>query len=407
MIVENFVNKKVLITQNDIYSINGSAIIVLELAQFLIDAGALVTVYTYFLHDPLKSVFENSGIYVTDSEDTLSLDSFDYVWVHQQVLPLSIISELVFVHKKPSMPIFIFNHMSSLDKIADEFPYIWNLENTLSSLSLFNSIETKNKQAHMLVNDLPKELYQNPAPSSFAKFSVSQSKRIERVLVVSNHPPKEIEDLIEEFTATGIELTILGENQEKYRLIDLELLSQYDVVITIGKTVQNCLVAGIPVYVYDHFGGPGYLNESNIIIAEENNFSGRGFEKKSTKEIYKEITEKYYDARSYLKKSRSTFIKKFTIENLLTHIFEDVRVKTYESLDRAYIDYLKASHNYSREHRIAARQRMVYKKEIEELRQELDDSNAQLESIKSSKSYNLGNKLAEPLRRLKTKKLRR
>jgi hypothetical protein len=62
---------------------------------------------------------------------------------------------------------------------------------------------------------------------------------------------------------------------EKPAITSAELLDHYDCVISIGKTVQYCLVQGIPVFLYDRFGGPGYLNESNYELAEYYNFSGR------------------------------------------------------------------------------------------------------------------------------------
>ena len=57
--------------------------------------------------------------------------------------------------------------------------------------------------------------------------------------------------------------------------VNAELLKKYDVVITIGRTVQMGLVMGIPVYCYDHFGGPGYITTENIDFNEFYNFSGR------------------------------------------------------------------------------------------------------------------------------------
>ena len=35
-------------------------------------------------------------------------------------------------------------------------------------------------------------------------------------------------------------------------------------MITIGKTVQYCLLSATPVFVYDYLGGFGYLDASNI-----------------------------------------------------------------------------------------------------------------------------------------------
>lgn len=55
---------------------------------------------------------------------------------------------------------------------------------------------------------------------------------------------------------------------------------------------------GVPVYVYDYLGGPGYLTEANFSLAERNNFSGRGFEKKTSDELLKEIKEGYTGRRA-------------------------------------------------------------------------------------------------------------
>ena len=43
-----------------------------------------------------------------------------------------------------------------------------------------------------------------------------------------------------------------------------EVLAPYDAVVTIGKTVQYALSMGIPAYVYDHFGGVGWLDEDSL-----------------------------------------------------------------------------------------------------------------------------------------------
>lgn len=397
----NLKGLKILLTQNDISSINGSAIIIFELAKFFKYAGATVTVYTYFQHDPLKSIFKENGIFITNSDDTLSLDNFDYVWVHQQVLPLSIIRELEFIHEKEKPPIFIFNHMSSLDYIAEEFPYVWDLENKLSSLSLFNSLETKEAQDNMLAKDMPKSLYQNPAPKHFSETRTTKISGIKKILVISNHPPQEVIDLKEKFTKAGIKLVLLGENQEEYRLIDLELLEEYDLIISIGKTVQNCLVAGIPVYVYDHFGGPGYLDRLNLELAEHNNFSGRGFKKKTSDEIYSEIIDNYDTAVGFIEAKRDSFMEKFTIDYLIANIFKHIKKKSYSKLDGRYITYLTYSHNYSREHRIAAKQRMVYKQELDQTNIDLGVCRKEIEDIKNSKSYKIGNKIATPMRKIK------
>ena len=79
-----------------------------------------------------------------------------------------------------------------------------------------------------------------------------------------------------------VDLIGLGYRTEQ---VNAEFLQQYDLVITIGRTVPRCLAMGVPVYVYDYLGGPGYLTEANFSLAERNNFSGRGFEKKTSDDM--------------------------------------------------------------------------------------------------------------------------
>ena len=88
--------------------------------------------------------------------------------------------------------------------------------------------------------------------------------------MVSNHPPKELQEAMSLLSARGYQVDMLIDaiGSEKPAITSAELLDHYDCVISIGKTVQYCLVQGIPVFLYDRFGGPGYLNESNYELAE-------------------------------------------------------------------------------------------------------------------------------------------
>ncbi|MEW6856332.1 hypothetical protein ABG752_11000 [Streptococcus iniae] len=81
------------------------------------------------------------------------------------------------------------------------------------------------------------------------------------------------------------------------------MIAGYDCVIGIGKNVQYCLAMGKPIYVYDHFKGPGYLTAENIEQAAFNNFSGRGFEKcrKTSQEIVSDLLAGYQSAQSFQK----------------------------------------------------------------------------------------------------------
>lgn len=117
--------KRILITHVFIQRLMGSTVLTLELADYLQQQGADVTIFCSEYAEPVRSLFEGRKITVIADENyNFHLNDYDYIWVNSQVLPLSIIKELSQI-TEISSPIFIFNHMSAIDKIADEFPYIY------------------------------------------------------------------------------------------------------------------------------------------------------------------------------------------------------------------------------------------------------------------------------------------
>lgn len=107
------------------------------------------------------------------------------------------------------------------------------------------------------------------------------------------------------------------------RLISVELLSEFDLIITIGRTVQYCFAMGVPVYVYDYFGGPGYIDESNFELAEKCNFSGRGFGKKSVDDLISEIFNEYQNAVFRLEKLHSVAQQEYSYDKQFDIIYNE------------------------------------------------------------------------------------
>lgn len=66
---------------------------------------------------------------------------------------------------------------------------------------------------------------------------------------------------------------------------------------------------GVSVYIYDHFGGGGYLNSKNIELARSYTFSGRKFGKKSSKEIVDDIGPGYQKAVKYHQKTGRSLLR--------------------------------------------------------------------------------------------------
>ena len=272
---------RVLITHTLLQNIMGSTVVALDVARWFVEQGSEVTIFAGAKGLPMIRYFEEMGIrIIIDEKACLHLDDFDLIWVQSQVLPLSIVEELSNMTSPRQSPVFVFNHMSALDLAPDEHPYILGLEDRIASMSVFVSEEARsllNKYYDETSSDIQKEILPNVVPSSFLEFaSKVDSHRVRKVLMVSNHLPQELRAAADILQSNGIDVVTYGKGEQIYELITAEVLSSFDAVVSIGKTVQYCLVMGIPAFIYDYFGGFGYLDDETLPIAAAANYSGRG-----------------------------------------------------------------------------------------------------------------------------------
>ncbi len=381
----SFKNKWILICQPMIAGITDSTVVVFELADFLIKQGAKVLIYTCFYGHPMRKFFEDKKIKVVcfDEEPELHFTDFDYVWVNSQIMPRSMIKDL----KNKQTMRTIFCHMSALDIIPDERPWIVDLEEKVCSLRLFVSEKTKEKNEIFMNKETRWKLFPNPAPDSYGEKIIRKKKqKPERVLIVSNHPPKEIYEAKKILEKENIEVKIMGELNSEPGLISRDLLEKMDVVITIGKTVQYCLVSGTPVYVYDHFGGKGFLNKGNYENARKCNFSGREATKKDAETIATEIINDYKNACEFYNDQRGKFKKEFLAKNVIPMVFEAVESVEVDALPEQYLESVLLSQSF------AARcfQALSINAELANEREKLKNEIAILEEEKKvlEKNYN-------------------
>ena len=136
-------------------------------------------------------------------------------------------------------------------------------------------------------------LFINSVPEDYNLNLEKKDNALRKIVIVSNHLPDELIEAKNILEKKGLEVKVIGKEYD-YQLVTPNLLKQYDLVITIGKTAQYALYLGIPVYNYDHFGGVGYINLKNLDIEEYYNFSGRSsFRKIMSEEIVNEIIDGY------------------------------------------------------------------------------------------------------------------
>lgn len=354
-----FNGKNILITQNSLRKINGSEVVTYELAYYMKHMGARVTIFTHFADLPMKKYFEDLDIGIVTDENDLGENIYDLIWIHHQVIPVKIL-----VGALKARTEFIFFHMSG--SLPLERQYNYKLEESISSLSLFVSEEARDLLLPTYENTslLKTDIFPNPAPSSYSSLPQRNFKSLKRILVVSNHPPQEILDLKNILIKSNIKVSYMGENSSKPAVFSASKLSDYDLIITIGKTVQYCLCAGVPVYVYDHFGGPGYLTEKNIVKASYHNFSGRGFIAQSSDSIAHSITEDFNKSVLYQTKNRESYIKKYSLDILLPTLISRID-DSNKTLPANYISYLETSQQLIRQYII-----LYQKNDLEILRQQ-------------------------------------
>ena len=271
---------KILITNLWVNIFSGSEVNIYELSRYFCEKKYSVDVFCFEKSHLLTEKIEALGVSVYDDYQMLE-NEYDIIWCQHNV----VLSYLI--QKKISAKKIIFSSLSPYESF--EFAHHYANE---TSICLANSIETLNKLIDCGVNKAKVKLFPNSVDLKYF-YSTKIITGLKKIICVSNHVPNEIYELSKIFKAENIEFDIFGIGGGNFELIDREILDQYDCVVSIGKTVQYAMAMKIPVYCYDHFGGPGWITSENVDLAFEKNFSGRGFDKKIAQEIYLELVNNF------------------------------------------------------------------------------------------------------------------
>lgn len=247
----------ILISNAHLCNFGGSELVSVELAEFYAARGWRVVLYSPIVGQPLLSTI-SPNVIVTSKEPDLF--GWDIIWDHHGLL----INKIT----RDSARIIVCNHMSS---------YV-DLERPKYEVNKPDRIFA-NSQETVLSMSVPHmkraELFQNPAPAEFQRVNHGGSY----ILAISNHRPKGLRDALD---ALDIPVRYISMHENPQRLSGKHhhdnLFFGARAVVCNGKSVQYALRAGVPVFIYDHFGGPGWLTEENFDRASHFNFSGRGFD---------------------------------------------------------------------------------------------------------------------------------
>lgn len=332
--------------------------------------------------EPMLSSFRERDIIVRDGIDwECDVYAFDYVWVNSQVLPAGMGTQLLHLSSADT-PTFIFNHMSCLPYAPDEHPYVHDLETRVSSLSVFVSEEARDTLLPFYSTNVPMTVMPNPAPSSFI-MTKDKVDGIKNVLFVTNHSCEEIIEAHHVLESKGVRCHLIGIDGE-YRLLTPKDIRAADAVVTIGKTVQYCLVSGTPVYVYDHFGGYGYMTDETYEDARYSNFSGRGGIRMTGDEMASEILAGFSDQQEWLSRHQEEFRYAFSMEEQARRVFlmaERVRRSSLD-LDEAYVLSLESTELFARRYYCSWRDNNHLRTDLRDAIIERDEKCGVLEALR-------------------------
>lgn len=154
------------------------------------------------------------------------------------------------------------------------------------------------------------------------------NRKLEKVLVVSNHLTPQVEKIIAGACAElGVSWQHIG--LPKNSVPDVEnYINKADLVITLGRGVLEAIACERNVLVYDWNGGDGFVDMETFPIFRKNNFSGRtGRQNYTVAELVREL--KKYDP-DLGKQLRSKYIAEHDAEKVYPNF-----LKAYEHAQKA------------------------------------------------------------------------
>lgn len=398
---------RILFTVAFLDAYHGSVLHVREVAEYLASAKGGnhdVTVGSIFTTPEIEHMLKSRGLNV------FLLGSID----------VSIRYDIVFAYHFPTIEFLLKRGLQCKKMVLGTlsgYEYLETLPNFHKNSSMIIAMSEEARSNHCELYGFEEGcigILENCIPDKFAdfKFTRELSEDVpKRIAVVSNHVPAELWKM-KEYLPVNTVVTYFGNGTESYQEITPKVLSDYDVVVTIGKTVQYAMGLGIPVFEYDHFGGNGYITPSNMESEALTNFSGRSTMRKlSAEKLAKELVEDYPKAKSDSNILRQLAIDKFLlsirVDELMNRILEapnfsyDFTNVTYnENLDFAHGEaFCNWTGALKSDNFILKQSIECYKKEIETLNDIIKKLNENIEAIQNTRGY----KLLEFLRRIKRK----
>ncbi|QEH80336.1 glycosyltransferase family 4 protein [Sphingomonas sp. C8-2] len=308
--------RRLLIATNHLQHLAGSEVVALETAQHFAARGCDITVFANWAAAPMAElVAAATGTPVITDPNRIRPFSYDMAYVQHQVLGL--FDYRPGDDERPATRI-VAGRLSRRSYLESGG---WLHDRILVDHVLANSALTAEHLARVGY-DAPTTVFHNAAPDDFFRPFTEKPAIPRRILVVSNHLDPALADAMMRLRP-DITVDHVGEAGGRVTLVTPAMIAGADLVISIGKTVPYALASHVPVYVYDHFGGPGYLDADNVDAAARYNFSGRCCERRlSGAQIAAEIVGSYAKGVAFAREPRQAWLERFRQPPYLDRLFD-------------------------------------------------------------------------------------
>lgn len=303
-----------LITGFNFDGYHGSMMHICELAEYLTRNNFKVYIATCEINNSIKKEIEtNSKVKIYFFNNLPLNQEYKYVLAyHEPILSFLIKKGLKFKHLGIGCLSYSIKGLEMPSLLAT-----MNFPTFVCSKEIARALQ-KDFNIHKTI------VFPNFIPQNFLNLSIKKPEKLKKIAIISNHVPEELlltKSLLEN---DGFLVNIYGKNYN-YQKITPKLLLQYDLIITIGKTVQYGFALKKPVFNYDKFGGCGYINKTNFTEAEYYNFSGRNHTTKRTPlELKSEIINGYDNALQDIDEIYNISIKKYSVNNLIPKLLYEL-----------------------------------------------------------------------------------
>lgn len=335
---------RVLVLTNQFANCCGSEVVALEVASWFRERGDRVTLATNVVAEPIGSMVPD-GIERTDEVETLPLSAFDLVWCQHDLVTLLPLESLARAAEERALPLVAYVSLSPYEPHESVDPA---LARALSAEIFANSEETRDGLVSRGYGLFPRDeirTFHNAAPAAYwsprADAEEPREGRPRTVAFISNHLPAEMAEAAARLQAEGVAIWRIGIEHD-HHLVSPADLHAVDAVATIGKSVVYAIATGTPVYVYDRFGGDGWLTSDGFGANADHNFSGRPRQRRLSPEaIASEIEQGFERAVAEMRRIQALpGLERFRLD----HHLEPLRRRALDGGSlAARVDRLRAS----------------------------------------------------------------